>query len=209
MAEARCRAPEPPAPRGLAGAGLGHWRRACWRKKALALTGRQREALVEAVVSELVGLGPLEPLLQDAGITEIMVNGPDQVYVEREGRLLRAEAAFDDAAHLMRIIERILSPLGRRVDESSPMADGRLADGSRVNVILPPLAVNGPILTIRKFARQPLTMPSLASARHAHAAGRRLSARLCRGPSEHSGFRRNGQRQDDHAERPVVVYPGG
>lgn len=126
-----------------------------------ALTGRQREALVEAVVSELAGLGPLERLLQDAGISEIMVNGPDQVYVEREGRLQRVEVVFDDAAHLMRIIERILSPLGRRVDEASPMADGRLSDGSRINVILPPLAVNGPVLTIRKFARQPLTMTSL------------------------------------------------
>ena len=130
-------------------------------EEGFAFTGRQRESLVEAVVSELVGMGPLEPLLQDASITEIMVNGPDQVYAEREGRLRRVDAAFDDAAHLMRIIERILSPLGRRVDESSPMADGRLSDGSRVNVILPPLAVKGPVLTIRKFARQPLTMPSL------------------------------------------------
>jgi len=130
-------------------------------EESSALTGRQREALVESVVSELIGLGPLEPLLQDESISEIMVNGPDQVYVERAGRLVKAEAVFDDAAHLMRIIERILSPLGRRVDESSPMADGRLEDGSRVNIILPPLAVNGPILTIRKFARLPLTMVSL------------------------------------------------
>ncbi len=130
-------------------------------EEGLAFNGRQREALVEAVMSELVGLGPLEPLLQDAGITEIMVNGPGQIYAEREGRLTRVDAAFDDAAHLLRIIERILSPLGRRVDESSPMCDGRLTDGSRINVVLPPLAVNGPILTIRKFARQPLTMHRL------------------------------------------------
>ena len=127
----------------------------------LSFTGRQREALVEAVASELVGLGPLEPLLEDDTITEIMVNGPDQVFVERNGRLCRSEAAFDDAAHLMRLIERILSPLGRRVDEASPMADGRLPDGSRLNVVLPPLALNGPTLTIRKFSRRPLTMASL------------------------------------------------
>ena len=127
----------------------------------LSFTGRQREALVEAVASELVGLGPLEPLLEDPAVTEIMVNGPDQVYVEQGGRLRRSDVVFDDAAHLMRLIERILSPLGRRVDEASPMADGRLEDGSRINVVLPPLALNGPTLTIRKFSRQPLTIPAL------------------------------------------------
>ena len=130
-------------------------------EEALALTGRQREGLIEAVISELIGLGPLEPLLEDGEITEIMVNGPSQVYVERGGRLTRHETVFDDEAHLRRLIERMLSPLGRRVDEASPLADGRLTDGSRFNVILPPLAVNGPTLTIRKFARQPLTMARL------------------------------------------------
>lgn len=130
-------------------------------EESLALTGRQREHLVEAVISELIGLGPLEPLLQDAEITEIMVNGPNRVYVERGGKLTRSETVFDDEGHLRRLIERMLSPLGRRVDDSSPLADGRLADGSRFNVILPPLAVNGPTLTIRKFARQPLTMADL------------------------------------------------
>jgi pilus assembly protein CpaF len=90
-----------------------------------------------------------------------MVNGASQVYVERRGRLTRTEVTFDDDAHLRRIIERIVSPLGRRVDESSPMVDARLPDGSRVNIILPPLAVHGPVLTIRKFAQQPLTMPDL------------------------------------------------
>lgn len=127
----------------------------------LALTGRQRTELVQSVVHELVGLGPLEPLLEDASVSEIMVNGFSQVYVERSGRLTRTGIAFDDDAHLRRIIERILAPLGRRADESSPMCDGRLADGSRINVILPPLAVHGPVLTIRKFARQPLTITGL------------------------------------------------
>jgi len=125
------------------------------------LTGRQRDGLVSAVVHELVGLGPLEPLLEDAGISEIMVNGPSQIYVERRGRLTRTDVVFDDEAHLRRIIERILAPLGRRADEASPMADARLADGSRVNIILPPLALLGPVVTIRKFSRQPLRMDDL------------------------------------------------
>jgi len=127
----------------------------------LALTGRQRDALVQAVVYELIGLGPLEPLLDDVTVSEIMVNGPGNVYVERRRRLTRTEVVFDDDAHLRRIIERILAPLGRRADESSPLCDGRLPDGSRINVILPPLAVHGPVLTIRKFARQPLTVADL------------------------------------------------
>ncbi len=126
-----------------------------------ALTGRQRDTLVQSVLHELVGLGPLEPLLEDESITEIMVNGPAQVYVERGGRLTRTEICFDDEAHLRRIIERILAPLGRRADESSPMADARLADGSRINIILPPLSVRGPILTIRKFAKTPLLVSDL------------------------------------------------
>ena len=126
-----------------------------------ALTGRQRDSIVQAVLHELVGLGPLEPLLEDESVTEIMVNGPAQVYVERLGRLTRTEVCFDDEAHLRRIIERILAPLGRRADESSPMADARLADGSRINIVLPPLSVRGPILTIRKFARTPLLISDL------------------------------------------------
>ena len=126
-----------------------------------ALTGRQRDSLVQAVLHELVGLGPLEPLLEDETVSEIMVNGPAQIYVEREGRLSLTEVRFDDEVHLRRIIERILTPLGRRADESSPICDGRLADGSRVNIILPPLSLRGPILTIRKFAKTPLRMADL------------------------------------------------
>jgi pilus assembly protein CpaF len=126
-----------------------------------ALTGRQRDSLVQSVLYELVGLGPLEPLLEDETVSEIMVNGPDQVYVERRGRLTLTDTCFDDEAHLRRMIERILAPLGRRADESSPICDGRLADGSRINVILPPLSVHGPILTIRKFAKQPLQIADL------------------------------------------------
>ncbi len=129
--------------------------------EGLALTTRQFEAVTQAVLQELIGLGPLEPLLADESVSEIMVNGPYSVYVERGGRLTRADAAFDDEAHLRRIIERIVSPLGRRVDDSSPLADARLPDGSRVNIILPPLAVAGPTVTIRKFARRPLRTADL------------------------------------------------
>ncbi|MDQ2800392.1 MAG: Flp pilus assembly complex ATPase component TadA, partial [Armatimonadota bacterium] len=127
----------------------------------IALPGHRRQALVEAVTSEIAGLGPLEPLLGDETITEILVNGPGQVYIERDGRLTRSTAMFDDNAHLLRIIERIVAPLGRRIDEASPMVDGRLNDGSRVNAIIPPLAVKGPALSIRKFARAPLMMADL------------------------------------------------
>lgn len=130
-------------------------------EETVVLTGRQRDSLVQAVVYELVGFGPLEPLLEDESVSEVMVNGPSQVYAERYGTLTLTGAAFDDDAHLRRIIERILAPLGRRIDEASPMADGRLPDGSRVNVVLPPLAVHGPVLTIRKFARQPLGIDAL------------------------------------------------
>ncbi len=103
--------------------------------EGLSLTTRQFESVTQAVLQELIGLGPLEPLLADDGVSEIMVNGPYAVYVERGGRVTRAEVAFDDEAHLRRIIERIVSPLGRRVDDSSPLADARLPDGSRVNII--------------------------------------------------------------------------
>ena len=130
---------------------------------ALTLTPQQGERLAEAVLSELIGLGPLDPLLLDTSVTEIMVNGPNTVYVERGGKLSRSDTVFDDEAHLRRLIERMLSPLGRRADESSPLADGRLPDGSRFNIVLPPLAVNGPVLTIRKFAREPLTMADLVA----------------------------------------------
>ena len=127
----------------------------------VTLDGRRRGALVEAVVSEIAGLGPLDALLQDGDVTEIMVNGPAHIYVERRGRLSKTSLAFEDEAHLRRIIERIVTPLGRRIDESSPLVDARLPDGSRVNVIIPPLAVHGPALTIRKFAPVPYVTEDL------------------------------------------------
>jgi len=123
----------------------------------------ERQRLVREVVDEVLGLGPLEPLLQDPTITEIMVNGPHRVYIERAGKLYPTAITFRDEAHVLRIIERIIAPLGRRLDEASPMVDARLPDGSRVNAIIPPLAVDGPCLTIRKFARDPLTADDLVA----------------------------------------------
>src|SRR5579884_2944309 len=125
------------------------------------LTLPEREQLVVEIVSELFGFGPLESLLADHSVSDILVNGPDRVYVERFGLLEKTDVQFDDAPHLMRIIERILSKVGRRVDESSPMVDARLPDGSRVNVIIPPLALDGPTVSIRRFGRQPLASADL------------------------------------------------
>jgi pilus assembly protein CpaF len=119
------------------------------------LAREERQRLERSIADDLLGYGPLQPLLDDDSISEIMVNGPRQVYVERRGLIERAPVVFAGDAHLMRIIDKIVSEVGRRIDESSPMVDARLPDGSRVNAIVPPLALCGPTLTIRKFARQP------------------------------------------------------
>jgi pilus assembly protein CpaF len=125
------------------------------------LTRQERQRLFEQIVAEILGFGPLEPLLADESITEIMVNGPHKVFIERQGKLEKVKISFESDEHLMRIIDRIVSPLGRRIDESSPYVDARLPDGSRVNAIIPPLALNGPTLTIRKFSKTPLTVDDL------------------------------------------------
>ncbi len=131
------------------------------RQENLTLSRSDRQALQSLLESEVLGYGPLDSLLADPTVSEIMVNGPARVYVERQGRLEETAVAFRDRDHMMRIIERILSPLGRRVDESSPMIDARLPDGSRVNVIIPPLSLVGPVLTIRKFEREAFTMEDM------------------------------------------------
>ena len=121
----------------------------------------ERETLVATLYAQIVGLGPLQPLIEDPGVSEIMVNGAGQVYVERSGRLQRTSVRFRDDREILELIERIVAPLGRRIDESSPMVDARLRDGSRVNAIIPPLALRGPSLTIRKFPEHALTMDDL------------------------------------------------
>lgn len=120
-----------------------------------------RDRLVDEIYNDMLGLGPLEPLLADDAISEIMVNSPRKVYIERRGRIQKVDVAFSDDAHLLRVIDRIVSGIGRRIDESSPMCDARLPDGSRVNAIIPPLAIDGPCLTIRKFRKDPLKIDAL------------------------------------------------
>jgi pilus assembly protein CpaF len=127
----------------------------------IILSRTERQRLFEQIVAEILGYGPIEPLLADETITEIMVNGPQNIYIERKGMIEDVNASFESDEHLMRIIDRIVAPLGRRVDESSPYVDARLPDGSRVNAIIPPLSLVGPVLTIRKFARVPLTVENL------------------------------------------------
>ena len=128
---------------------------------SLALTRDERIRLVEEVIAEVTGLGPLEPLLQDETITEVMVNGPDHIYIERNGKIQRVQTSFLNDDHVLRIIDRIITPLGRRIDQTSPRVDARLPDGSRVNCIIEPLSLIGPVITIRKFAARPYTVEDL------------------------------------------------
>ena len=130
-------------------------------EEASHLTTTERQRITNDIIDEVMGFGPITPLLTDPSISEVMVNGPKQVYVERSGRLEITDVAFRDDAHVMHIIEKIVAPLGRRIDESMPMVDARLPDGSRVNAIIPPLSLNGPVITIRKFAADPFTVEDL------------------------------------------------
>ena len=130
-------------------------------EEKLALPLPEKERLCKDIRDELMGYGPLEPLLHDPGVADILVNGYDQIYVERRGKLERSSIRFTDNGHLLKIIEKIASGVGRRIDESSPMVDARLPDGSRVNAIIPPLALDGPTLSIRKFAKVPIRVKDL------------------------------------------------
>src|SRR5262245_9258862 len=127
----------------------------------MLLSSAEREQLIEEVRHELFGLGPLEPLLADPTISDILVNAPNKVFIERGGRLQRVNVAFNDNDHVVRVIERIVSSIGRRIDESSPMVDARLSDGSRVNAVIPPIALDAPLLSIRRFGKEPLRMKAL------------------------------------------------
>ncbi len=127
----------------------------------IVLSRPERHRLFEQIAAEILGFGPLQPLLEDETITEIMVNGAKNIYVERAGKLVRVPVSFESNDHVMRIIDRIVAPLGRRIDESSPYVDARLPDGSRVNAVIPPISLVGPILTIRKFFKTPITIEQL------------------------------------------------
>ncbi|HET6595074.1 MAG TPA: CpaF family protein [Anaerolineales bacterium] len=127
----------------------------------IVLSRPERARLFEQIAAEILGLGPLQTLLEDDTITEVMVNGAKNIYIERKGKIHRVPVTFENNDHVMRIIDRIVAPLGRRIDESSPYVDARLPDGSRVNAIIPPLSLVGPVLTIRKFSRNPITVEQL------------------------------------------------
>ena len=131
----------------------------------MPLSMSERDAILGDVIDEVFGLGPLEPLLRDTSVSDILVNTYKNVYVERSGKLDRLPTTFQDDKHLMRVIDRIVSGVGRRVDDSSPMVDARLADGSRVNAIIPPLAVDGPLLSIRRFPAERLRAEDLVAIR--------------------------------------------
>ncbi|HEX8551262.1 MAG TPA: CpaF family protein [Abditibacteriaceae bacterium] len=133
------------------------------QEERVGMTRAERAALMTDLMNEIIGLGPIEPLLNDPEIDEVMVNGPFQIYVEKKGKLELTDKRFRDNNHVMQVIDRIIAPLGRRIDEKSPMVDGRLRDGSRFNAVIPPLALTGPTMTIRKFARDPFTMTDLVN----------------------------------------------
>ncbi|MGB0920363.1 MAG: CpaF family protein [Alphaproteobacteria bacterium] len=129
--------------------------------EGVALNAAERTRLIEEVEHEITGLGPLEPLLADPAIDDVIVNGARKIFVEKKGKMERAAVRFRDDAHLMNVIQRIVGPIGRRIDESSPYVDARLPDGSRVNVVIPPVALDGPMVSIRKFRAQPITVDEL------------------------------------------------
>ena len=127
----------------------------------IVLSRPERARLFEQITAEILGFGPIQALLELDDITEVMVNGPKNIFVERKGRIVRAPVTFENNDHVMRVIERIVAPLGRRIDESSPYVDARLPDGSRVNAVIPPISLIGPTITIRKFSKDPITVEQL------------------------------------------------
>jgi pilus assembly protein CpaF len=141
-----------------------HAARAIATREAPRVAGLARDELVESVLDEVLGLGPIEPLIRDPSVSEILVNGPQEIFFERDGRINRSEIHFQNDEHVLRIIERIVAPLGRRIDEASPMVDARLRDGSRVNVVIPPIAVNHPTISIRKFKADRFKIEDLTEA---------------------------------------------
>ena len=158
------------------------------------------------MLHEIFGLGPLEMLLKDPDISDILVNRYNQVYVERDGRLEETDVVFQNDAHLFRIIERIVSLVGRRIDESSPMVDARLQDGSRVNAIIPPLALDGPVLSIRRFRTDRLGAQDLVERASADPADAGLPAGRGRRAAEHHRLGRHRRRQDDAAQRALELH---
>ena len=164
--------------------------------------------LEEEIADDILGHGPLERLLADDSITEIMVNGAYEIWIERAGRISQTGVRFNDEQHLRRIINKMVAQVGRRIDESSPMVDARLPDGSRVNAVIPPLSLSGPLVTIRKFSRKRLKGPDDDRFTDALDRDGGVPRARRRGAAQHSHLRRHGRRQDDAAQRPVGGDPG-
>ncbi len=173
----------------------------------IVLSRPERHRLYEQIAAEILGLGPLQPLLEDETITEVMVNGAKNIYIERHGKIHRVPLSFESDEHVMRIIDRIVSPLGRRIDEFSPYVDARLADGSRVNAVIPPISLVGPVLTIRKFFKNPITHRTADPIWLDH----RRSVAVLQGlrgiADQHRDLRRHWLGQDDIAQHPLAVHP--
>ena len=173
----------------------------------VVMSGADRTRITQEVSDDILGYGPLEPLLRDGDLSEVMVNAYDSIYVERGGKLVKTGTAFSDEAHLRRTIDKIVGKIGRRVDEASPMVDARLPDGSRVNAIIPPLALDGSKLTIRKFSEDPYTVQDLINFGSLSEASAGLLEACVRGRLNILVSGRYGRRQDHHPQRAVVLHP--
>ena len=171
------------------------------------LNRNERQRLVNEVLDETLGFGPLELLLKDDKIGDIMINGPKNIYVEKEGRIQKSDVAFRDNEHLLQIIDRIVSRVGRRVDETSPMVDARLPDGSRFNAIIPPLALDGPVVTIRMFGSRPLSKDDLLRLQGVHPRDAHAHGRGHEGAAERHHLGGHRFRQDDALEHAVKLHP--
>jgi pilus assembly protein CpaF len=175
----------------------------------MALNTKELEALGASIYDEMVGLGPIEPLLKDESINDILINGPFQVYIERRGELELTAIRFRDNDHLLRIVNRIVAGVGRRIDESQPMVDARLQDGSRVNAAIPPIAIDGCSVSIRKFSKKPLTLEKLVEFNAMTQSMAGLPLRRGEEPRLHRDLRRHRLGQDHPAERAVRRHPDG
>ena len=177
------------------------------KEEKIPLNDAERDQLVSEIIDSALGYGPIERYLDDPSVSEVMVNGLDGVFVEREGQLIETDAQFFSEQHVLRVIDRIVAPLGRRIDEASPMVDARLPDGSRVNAVIAPLAIDGPQLTIRKFTQRVLSLDDLVRLGTLTDQVARVPVRVRQGSHEHPHQRRDRQRQDDAAQRAVVDDP--
>ena len=176
-------------------------------REDIGISPIERQRFVEEMLEDSLGYGPLEALLADNTITEIMCNAYDEIWIERKGKIERSDIIFTNPQQYRRIIDRMVHAVGRRVDESSPMVDARLADGSRINAIVPPLALRGPVLTVRKFPERAFLMQDLINLGHADDGCGCVPRGVRAGQDQHGRGRRHRHRQDDHAQCPLEFHP--